>query len=201
MHLLLAAILTPEALTNLLIAAVVALLFGSVTASMLSHFLTGHRADKEYRLKKLEELYNLAEVALRAYQALFSFCKNNTDRYTVTNAVYENSEEIIKRYDSPEPSYTIMKVIVNLYFNDELLPAYKYAYEARIAYRKVAKMAIQDCQETRGKGNYEYLANELAVACDNVLKSHEEFIERLLRNSIELRQEPVIAWLKRMIHG
>ena len=40
-----------------LIAAVVSMFFGSVAAAIVSHFLTVSRADKEYRLKKLEELF------------------------------------------------------------------------------------------------------------------------------------------------
>ena len=204
MHLLLATILTSEALTNLLIAAVVALLFGSVTASVLSHFLTGHRADKEFRLKKLEELYNMAEVALRDYQNLYTSCKFNTDHYAkATEALYDNSIEIIKRYDPVEPSYSVMKIIVNLYFNDTLLPAYNFVYEARTTYRDVAAIAVLSRQDIKNqdKYNFDNQAKELAVACDNAIKSHKEFIERLLRNSIELRQEPIIAWIKRMINN
>jgi hypothetical protein len=39
-----------------LISAVVSVLFGSVAAAIVSDFLAISRADKEYRLKKLEEL-------------------------------------------------------------------------------------------------------------------------------------------------
>jgi hypothetical protein len=48
---------TQEIIVPALIAALVSILFGSVAAAIVSHLLTISRADKEYKLKKLEELF------------------------------------------------------------------------------------------------------------------------------------------------
>lgn len=59
-----------------LIAAVISVLFGSVAAAFVSHLLASRRAEYEFRLKKLEELYLAVEAASRNLLLHFDILKN-----------------------------------------------------------------------------------------------------------------------------
>src|SRR5437763_11656686 len=52
----------PDILVPALVAAAVSIFFGSASAALLSHVLSSYRAEKEYRLKKLEELFSAVQT-------------------------------------------------------------------------------------------------------------------------------------------
>jgi hypothetical protein len=62
-----------------MIAAIVSILFGSVAAAVVSHALGAARGDKEYRLKKLEELFVSIECACRNLIIHYHYLWNVTD--------------------------------------------------------------------------------------------------------------------------
>lgn len=56
---------------NFLLPVFASVLFGSVAAALVSHLLTSFRADQEYRLKKLEELYVAIEASVRHVRMIY----------------------------------------------------------------------------------------------------------------------------------
>jgi hypothetical protein len=61
---------------NFLFPVLASVLFGSVAAALVAHFLTTFRADLEYRLRKLEELYVALEASVRHVRVIYHDMSN-----------------------------------------------------------------------------------------------------------------------------
>lgn len=102
-----------------LIAAVVSMFFGSVAAAIVSHFLTVSRADKEYRLKKLEELFIAVQFWCNHLKKVYF----NLSEVAANNLTWNGARlRDVPRIEQAEASYAAALMLSNVFFKDLTFP-------------------------------------------------------------------------------
>lgn len=100
---------------NFLLPALASILFGSVAAALVSHFLTTFRADQEYRLKKLEELYVAIEAASQHLRFHYYNMRNVASGILPWQESFEKGNALLLDY---RREYSTATMIASIYFPD-----------------------------------------------------------------------------------
>jgi hypothetical protein len=108
-----------QLLITTLISAVVSVLFGSVAAAIVSHFLAISRADKEYRLKKLEELFIAVQFWCNHLKKVYF----NLGEVAAGHLPWNEARlRDLPRIEQAEASYATALVLSNVFFKDLTFP-------------------------------------------------------------------------------
>jgi hypothetical protein len=179
----------PDILLPAIVAAAVSVLFGSASAALLSHVLSSFRAEKEYRLKKLEELFSAVQTWVhlrRIYH--FRLC----DIATAETTGNEGVELANSAGEQAQREYYKSLMISKIYFED-LTPPLDRIRECEEKGREIAARFVSE----QVNGN-KYPAYQQAFddVCSNLIKFRDEFDEKLFEEAKRVTRGALLAWTR-----
>jgi hypothetical protein len=147
----------------------------AIAGAYIVHFLTHNRWWKEYRLRKLEELYTALQNHQVAISEYYTRSAAYLDRPEEAEGLKEQGEllrtDYLRALREDEKAASVIPMIINIYFK-ELLPAWQNVEAARyklsIENRK-AIMLDAAKREALGKAQREAISKGVALA---ILKEH-----------------------------
>jgi hypothetical protein len=176
-------------LTPVLITALVSALFGSVSAAVFSHLLTSFRADKEYRLRKLEELYLTVESAGRNLRISFHYWAEVAGGVMLWIDAVDRGQ--VPLLDFQREHSTAM-MIANIYFPDLAHIVDRLAQLARDVDGKVNAFRVVQIDGMQFP-SYE---SEFSAAAEEMKKRQQEACEKIIDASQEVRRGRLFGRLR-----
>ena len=169
--------------------ALLALIFGGVTSAFVTQVLASHRADKEYSLKKLEELSKQVNLYCQhLHNVIFNF-------YDLANALMA-WEELAAKNKGENDALTYgegaMESLTGIYFPDLVYPLNRLKELAD-------SVALAGVNFRRVQSDGEKCPTELAnfvKASDTLLTIQKEFQLKIYETANSIREGSVVRWLK-----
>ncbi|EDY20141.1 hypothetical protein CfE428DRAFT_2065 [Chthoniobacter flavus Ellin428] len=176
----------------------------TIAGAYLVHFLTHRRWWKEYRLRKLEELY----LALQSHEIAISEYYTRSAAYLIRPEDAEGLEEqeetlrtdYLKALQEDEKKAAVIPMIVNIYFRD-LSPAWQNVEAAKEKLRVENRKAVlidDRKREALGRTQREAISKAVALA---ILREHipelaaftKEMFAKIIRIADEVKENSL--WL------
>jgi hypothetical protein len=176
-----------SAIAPAVVAAIVAIFFGSFSAALVTHLLTSYRADKEYRLQKTEELFN----------ALHGWNKHQRyyyHQYQLIAGGYVDWETGVKAATAESvamfPYYATVSIIANVYF-----PCLVPSIEGLDKFHTEVNVVIDRFRESVQKVAPSY-ETEFERADKRSRDLRREIDEKVFELARAVRRGSVLTWLR-----
>jgi hypothetical protein len=179
----------PDILLPALVAAAVSILFGSASAAFLSHTLSSYRADKEYRLKKLEDLFSAVQTWVHL-KRIFYF--RLSDIATTETKANEGVELANSAGEQAHREYCRAFMISKIYFVDLTHPInriHQLDKEGQELAERFIKEQSDGCKYPSYDEGFEGARSEL-------LKSRDEFNEKLFEEAAKVERGRILDWVR-----
>jgi len=179
-----------EIIVPALIAALVSILFGSVAAAIVSHLLAISRAEKEYRLKKLEELFIAVQFWCNHLKKVyFNLSEVAAGHVTWNDGLLRN----VPRIEEAEKSYATALMLSNVFFKDLtfVLEQITKLVDELYVVRTQFKANHQD-----GRAMPEYVT-QFGQGVNRFEQLQNEFNEKLYQVAVDTNRGKLLASIKR----
>jgi hypothetical protein len=179
----------PDVLLPALVAAAVSVLFGSASAAFLSHTLSSYRAEKEYRLKKLEDLFSAVQMWVHL-KRIFYF--RLSDIATGDSTGNEGTELANNAGEQAEREYSKALLIAKIYFND-----LTYSMDRiRTLEDEAADTAARFITEQTDGTKYPVYDEAFGRTRGDLLDRRDAFHEKLFEEAEKVRRWDIAQWVR-----
>ena len=175
---------------NILFPVLASILFGSVAAALVSHFLTSFRADSEYRLRKLEELYLAVEASSRDLRLHYHHMLNVAEGTRSWEDAAEKGDALMIDF---QRDHHTAKMIASIYFPDLV-----YVVDRMGEVADQLHKTIDSFRAERIEGNdYPAYQSEFAAASQAVRQRKQEVCEKIVETSKDVRR----GWFRTLLRS
>jgi hypothetical protein len=175
---------------NILLPILASVLFGSVAAALVSHFLTTFRADREYRLRKLEELYMALEAASRHLRLLYHLMTKVADCTMSWKDAAQKSDTLTGEFQRDQAT---AKMIASVYFPDLVFVVDRLQEVADQRFNTIESFRVA---HVHGKASPGY-RTQFQAAFVSVLKRKREACEKVIEISKDVRR----GWFRTLLNS
>ncbi len=174
-----------------LLSSLLAIFFGSVASAIVAHVLASHRTDREYRLRKLEELMLLESELLRWVANYFHFQEQIVEGILT----FENMQAMKPAHmKASDDYYTIedkMNMVIDIYFSNDLMDSFE---NLRQASRKVLNLAFSGIHSRENEIHLKTQTQVIHNALNNYHSFRKDFRFHVSRTASFIRDN-------RIFHG
>jgi hypothetical protein len=179
----------PDILLPALVAAGVSILFGSASAALLSHTLSSYKADKEYRLRRLEELFSAVQTWVH-FKRIYYF--HLSDIATADTKGDEGVELANSAGEQAQREYYRAFMISTIYFEDLTHPLNQILNLDTEGQELLARFAKE---QTDGM-KYPSYDEAFERARSELLKRRDEFNEKFFEEAGRVKRGRMLDWFQ-----